>query len=89
MSGQCELFAVFLAQPWAGFVTLTTLGYGDSTPARPETMSLATLEAVVGKLYLVVMVAAFVGRRGDRATGPDSNLSNRESANSTKSPSRD
>jgi len=53
------------------FVTLTTLGYGDITPARPETMSLATLEAVVGQLYLVVMVAAFVGRRGDRVAVPD------------------
>lgn len=53
------------------FVTLTTLGYGDITPARPETMSLATLEAVVGQLYLVVMVAAFVGRRGDRMTAPN------------------
>ncbi len=49
------------------FVTLTTLGYGDITPARPETMSLATLEAVVGQLYLVVMVASFVGRRGEKA----------------------
>lgn len=47
------------------FVTLTTLGYGDITPARPEMMSLATLEAVVGQLYLVVLVATFVGRRGE------------------------
>ena len=53
------------------FVTLTTLGYGDITPARPETMSLATLEAVVGQLYLVMIVAAFVGRRGDRVVEPD------------------
>lgn len=44
------------------FVTLTTLGYGDVTPARPETMSLATLEAIVGQLYLVVLVAYLVAR---------------------------
>lgn len=60
------------------FVTLTTLGYGDITPARPETMALATLEAVVGQLYLVVMVAAFVGRRSDVATAPGANLRDRE-----------
>lgn len=44
------------------FVTLTTLGYGDVTPARPETMSLATLEAIVGQVYLVVLVAYLVAR---------------------------
>jgi len=60
------------------FVTLSTLGYGNITPARPETMSLATLEAVVGQLYLVVMVAAFVGRRSDVATAPGANLRDRE-----------
>ncbi len=42
------------------FVTLTTLGYGDVTPAVPETMSLAAVEAIVGQLYLVVLVAALV-----------------------------
>ena len=47
------------------FVTLTTLGYGDITPIRPETMSLATLEAVVGQLYLIVLIATLVGRRAE------------------------
>ena len=44
------------------FVTLTTLGYGDITPTRPETMSLVTVEAVVGQAYLVVVVAYLVAR---------------------------
>lgn len=52
------------------FVTLTTLGYGNVTPARPETWSMATLEALVGQLYLVVLVATFIGRRSERVTGP-------------------
>jgi voltage-gated potassium channel len=43
------------------FVTLTTLGYGDITPATSITRSLCILEAVIGQLYLVVQVAWLVG----------------------------
>lgn len=44
------------------FVTLTTLGYGDVTPTRPETMSLAAVQAIVGQLYLAALVASVVAR---------------------------
>ena len=40
------------------FVTLTTLGYGDITPAA---RTLGYLEAVLGQMYLTVLVAALVG----------------------------
>ena len=43
------------------FVTITTLGYGDVTPISYIASSLAVLEAVVGQLYLVVLVAWLVG----------------------------
>lgn len=43
------------------FVTLTTLGYGDVTPVLPVARSLCYLEAVLGQLYLTVLVAALVG----------------------------
>lgn len=43
------------------FVTLTTLGYGDITPATEAARSLAVTEAIVGQLYLTVMVARLVG----------------------------
>jgi hypothetical protein len=43
------------------FVTLTTLGYGDVTPVLPVARSLSYLEAVLGQLYLTVLVAALVG----------------------------
>lgn len=43
------------------FVTLTTLGYGDITPATTAARSMATLEAVVGQVFLVVLVARLVG----------------------------
>jgi hypothetical protein len=43
------------------FVTLTTLGYGDITPVSRVARSFATLEAVMGQLYLAVLVARLVG----------------------------
>ena len=43
------------------FVTLTTLGYGDITPVAPVARSLSTLEAIVGQIYLTVLVARLVG----------------------------
>jgi voltage-gated potassium channel Kch len=44
-------------------VTITTLGYGDIVPQTSLASSLATLEAVVGQLYLVTTVAWLVGVR--------------------------
>jgi voltage-gated potassium channel len=43
------------------FATLTTLGYGDIVPTASLTRTLAALEAVVGQLYLTVLVARLVG----------------------------
>lgn len=42
-------------------VTLTTLGYGDITPATSTARTLASFEAVMGQLYLAVLVARLVG----------------------------
>ena len=43
------------------FVTLTTLGYGEITPASPVAQTLAYMEAVTGQFYLTILVAALVG----------------------------
>jgi hypothetical protein len=43
------------------FTTLTTLGYGDVTPVSPMAQSLATLEALIGQIYLAVLIARLVG----------------------------
>lgn len=43
------------------FVSLTTLGYGDISPLTSHAYSLAVLEAVIGQLYLTVLVARLVG----------------------------
>ena len=44
------------------FVTLTTLGYGDITPASPLAHSLAILFSVTGQLYLTMIIAMLVGK---------------------------
>lgn len=41
-------------------VTLTTLGYGDITPVTPWAKNLSALEAVIGQVYLTVLVARLV-----------------------------
>jgi hypothetical protein len=46
------------------FVTLATLGYGDYTPAGDFGHMLAVLEALIGQLYLVTVVAVVVTRIG-------------------------
>jgi hypothetical protein len=51
----------FLIFEYYSFVTLTTLGYGDITPLTKVAKAFSVLEAVVGQLYLVVVVAWFVG----------------------------
>jgi voltage-gated potassium channel Kch len=43
------------------YVTLTTLGYGDIIPISTSARSLALLEAMMGQLYLAVLVARLVG----------------------------
>ena len=42
------------------FVTLTTLGYGDITPVSDAARVIAILEAALGQLFLVTLVARLV-----------------------------
>jgi len=48
------------------FITITTTGYGDLAPAGNLARSLAMLEALLGQLYLVTVVAVIVGNLGRR-----------------------
>ena len=50
--------AIFL---YFSYVTLTTLGYGDISPLTSHAYSLAIIEAIIGQLYLTVLVARLVG----------------------------
>jgi hypothetical protein len=54
------------------FVTLTTLGYGDIIPLTEKARAFAILEAFIGQMYLVVVLAWLVGMhvsRKSRGTG--------------------
>ena len=44
-------------------MTLTTVGYGDVLPAHAVARSLAMLEAVVGPLYLAILISRLVSLR--------------------------
>jgi hypothetical protein len=46
------------------FITLTTVGYGDFTPAQRVGEMFAASEAVIGQLYLVSVVGLVVSRFG-------------------------
>lgn len=52
----------FSSYIYFGFVTLTTLGYGDITPATPLARSLASSTALFGQLYLVIIMALIIGK---------------------------
>lgn len=44
------------------FITITTLGYGDITPALPITKSLTIALSLAGQLYLTILVAMLMGK---------------------------
>ena len=69
----------FFAQPGAenklnyiyfSFVTLTTVGYGDISPAFGPGRMVAVTEAIIGQLYLVSVVAIVVSAFGKRKAPP-------------------
>jgi voltage-gated potassium channel len=43
-------------------ITLTTVGFGDIVPITPAARLATGLEAIVGQLYLAVVIATLVGR---------------------------
>jgi hypothetical protein len=55
-----DLQAVQQTLTYFSFITLTTTGYGDVTPAIPLTRTLAMFEALMGQLYLVITLARLV-----------------------------
>jgi voltage-gated potassium channel len=51
------------------FMTLTTVGYGDVLPRSTTARTMAMLEAVMGQIYLTVLVARLVGLHIVHAAG--------------------
>lgn len=67
---QSSFVGKFMDQPLRGqlygfiyfsFVTLTTLGYGDLTPNNTFVGTLTYMEALIGQLYVAIMIARLVG----------------------------
>jgi len=54
--GEQSIFPLYYS-----LVTMTTLGYGDIVPASSATRMFAAVQALMGQLYLVVLVARLVG----------------------------
>ncbi len=63
------------------FITQATVGYGDYTPGSGIARSLAVLQALIGQLYLVTVLALLVGnlgrRPGELARGRDDSTASR------------
>ena len=62
-AGNAFYFSRYL---YFGFVTLSTLGYGDVVPLLPTARSLSILISVSGQLYLAIIIALLVGKYASR-----------------------
>jgi hypothetical protein len=51
------------------FATLTTVGYGDIHPNDPAAGTLCASEALMGQLYLAIMIARMVGLHTSQRSG--------------------
>jgi hypothetical protein len=58
-AGQTEAAAVS-GMLYFSFTTLTSTGFGDILPLHPVARSLSSLEAVLGQLYLTILLARLV-----------------------------
>jgi hypothetical protein len=52
------------------FITLTTSGYGDITPASDPARAAVMIEAVTGQFYVAVLIAGLVGKWIGQVPGP-------------------
>ncbi len=59
MDSSAESFSVVAL--YYSLVTMTTLGYGDIAPTTPVTQMAAAIQALIGQLYLAVLIARLVG----------------------------
>lgn len=53
---------VFVTFLYYGFITMSTVGYGDIAPRIPETQTLAYLISVAGQLYVAIVIAVLIGK---------------------------
>lgn len=51
------------------FVTVTTLGYGDIAPQLPVGQALVIILAILGQMYLTIVIAMIIGQLIAKGTG--------------------
>jgi voltage-gated potassium channel len=61
MAATQDTETIFRQLHYFSFITLTTLGYGDITPASSAARSLVMGEAIIGVLYTTILIARLVG----------------------------
>lgn len=61
----------FLTAIYFSFVTMTSLGYGDISPAEPMAQVATILAAISGAFYMAVVVASMVGARASTRNRQD------------------
>lgn len=71
------------------FVTMTTLGYGDVIPNKPSAKMLAMLEALIGQLYLAVLLARLVGIQISQSSSPSRSQGESAHTHAEADPRRD
>lgn len=69
-TGEPEL-QTFREYLYFSYTTLTTLGYGDMTPQQPLARLLTSFEAMIGPIYLAIMVARLVGMHISQSINTD------------------
>ena len=55
-------YSYFSNYTYYGFVTLTTLGYGDVVPLTPAARSLSIFISITGQMYVAIIIAALVSK---------------------------
>jgi voltage-gated potassium channel len=61
-----EAYLYLSTSMYYGFISMSTVGYGDIVPLKPYTRSLATFIGVSGQLYIAVLIAMLVGKYASR-----------------------
>jgi hypothetical protein len=66
----------FMDMMYFSFITITTLGYGDILPVSRAARTAALLEAIIGQLFIAILIAKLVGvypvRAGTRRSPTES-----------------
>ncbi|MFM8524024.1 MAG: potassium channel family protein [Cyanobacteriota bacterium] len=54
------------------FVTITTVGFGDISPVTPQAQMMSVMFAVIGPIYIAVVMGVLISRLTIHSTGPGS-----------------